>query len=136
MAAHATGFVPMQAPLWQLSVMVHASPSVQPVPSAAFGFEHIPVAGLHMPATWHGSSAAHCTGLPPLQAPFWQVSVWLQAFASLHAVPFAALGFEHMPVAGLHAPGTWHWSSAAHCTGLPPLQAPFWQVSVWVQALA
>jgi hypothetical protein len=29
------------------------------------------------------------TGLEPVQVPFWQVSVWVQALPSLHAVPFA-----------------------------------------------
>jgi hypothetical protein len=34
------------------------------------------------------------------------VSVCVQALPSLHDVPFAAAGFEHVPVAGLHVPGT------------------------------
>jgi hypothetical protein len=45
--------VPVQTPAWQLSLVVQALPSLQLVPLAAFGFEHIPVAGLHVPATWH-----------------------------------------------------------------------------------
>jgi len=47
-----TGF-PVHVPPWQVSVCVHASPSLQVVPSAFAGFEHWPVAGLHVPATWH-----------------------------------------------------------------------------------
>ena len=43
-----------------------------------------------------------------MQAPDWHVSVCVQASPSLHAVPFAAAGFEHAPVAGLHVPATWH----------------------------
>ena len=50
----------------------------------------------------------HTTGLLPVQVPFWQLSVWVQAFPSLQVVPFAAAGFEQMPVAGLHVPATWH----------------------------
>jgi hypothetical protein len=48
------------------------------------------------------------TGLPPVQVPFWQVSVRVQALLSLHVVPLAAFGFEQTPVAGLHVPATWH----------------------------
>src|SRR5689334_14663408 len=74
------------------------------------------------------------TGVPP-QLPFWQASVWVQAFPSLQAVPLGLLGLEHTPVAGLQTPASWHWSCAWHTTGLEPVQAPAWQVSVWVQEL-
>ena len=43
-----------------------------------------------------------------MQVPFWQVSLCVQALPSLHAVPFAAFGFEQVPVAGSHVPATWH----------------------------
>ena len=46
------------------------------------------------------------TGFAPLHDPFWQLSVWVQAFESLHVVPFAAFGFEQVPVAALHVPAT------------------------------
>ena len=75
------------------------------------------------------------TGLPPVQAPCWQVSDWVQALPSLQAVPSGAAWLEHCPVPGLHVPATWHWSEAVHTTGLEPVHAPLWQVSVWVQAL-
>ena len=48
-----TGFAPVHAPAWQLSVCVHAFPSLHVVPSAAAGLEHCPVDVLHVPATWH-----------------------------------------------------------------------------------
>jgi hypothetical protein len=48
-----TGFAPVHVPAWQVSVWVHASPSLQAVPFAAAGFEHWPVAGSQVPATWH-----------------------------------------------------------------------------------
>jgi hypothetical protein len=51
LAAHATGFAPVQAPVWQVSVCVHAFPSLHEVPLAFAGFEHTPVAELHVPAT-------------------------------------------------------------------------------------
>ena len=45
--------VPPQVPLVQASEVVHALPSLHAVPFALFGFEHVPVAALHTPATWH-----------------------------------------------------------------------------------
>src|SRR5580765_9101712 len=76
------------------------------------------------------------TGLLPTHEPPWQVSVCVQALLSLQAVP---LGFgvaaEHIPVSGLHVPGSLHWSPLVQTTGLLPTHAPAWQVSVCVQAL-
>jgi hypothetical protein len=63
------------------------------------------------------------------------VSVCVHAFPSLHAVPSTATGFAHAPVTGLHVPGPWHWSAAAHVTGVVPTQAPAWQTSRCVHAL-
>ena len=77
----------MQTPAWHVSDCVHALPSLQIVPFAATGFEHWPVAGLHVPAVWHWSCAAHVTGLPPVQTPAWHVSLCVHALPSLHAVP-------------------------------------------------
>src|SRR5437763_12702234 len=69
-----------------------------------------------------------------MQAPAWQVSVWVQALPSLQAVPSACCGVEQVPLAGSQTPATWHWSSALQTTGLAPVQVPAWQVSVCVQA--
>ena len=41
----------MHVPPLHVSVCVHASPSVQALPSGFTGFEHTPVAGLHVPAS-------------------------------------------------------------------------------------
>jgi hypothetical protein len=68
--------------------------------------------------------------LLPLQVPFWQVSLWVQALLSLQRVPFPLIGFEQDPVLGLQVPAVWHWSSVLHTTGLLPVQAPLTQVSV------
>ncbi len=68
--------------------------------------------GSHVPATWHWSLAVHTTGFEPTHVPLWQVSVRVHALPSLHAVPSAAAGFEHRPVAGSHVPAKWHWSLA------------------------
>jgi hypothetical protein len=88
----------------------------------AFGFEHTPVAGLHEPATWHWPCAVHVTGSAPEQLPDWQVSVCVQALPSLHEMPLALAGFEHVPVSAPQAPASWHWSDAAQLIGLAPVQ--------------
>jgi hypothetical protein len=123
-ATHVTGFDPVQVPVWHVSVCVHAFPSVHDVPSDAGGFEQAPVLGVHVPATWHWSLAVQVTGLPPVQAPLWQVSVCVHALPSLQVVPFAATGFEQTPVVVLHVPTAWHWSLAVHVTGFAPTQVP------------
>jgi hypothetical protein len=134
-AVQTTGFAPEHDPFWQVSVWVHAFPSLQVVPLALFGFEHTPVAGLQVPGVWHWPEAVQTTGFAPEQDPFWQVSVWVHAFPSLQDDPSALFGFEQMPVAGLHVPALWHWSEAEQVTGFAPEHAPFWQVSVCVHAL-
>jgi hypothetical protein len=133
---HTTRLAPVQAPAWQLSFWVHALPSEQALPFGRVGVEHVPVAGSHVPASWHGLSAAHTTGLAPVQVPCWHVSVRVHGLPSLQAVPSLALvpvqaplwqlsptvqaspsshgvalgfaGVEHMPVPGSQVPATWH----------------------------
>ena len=96
----------MQLPPWHASPIVQASPSVHVVPLTFAGFEHAPVDGLHVPASWHWSSAVHATGAPGTQVPVWHASPTVQASSSLQAVPLGFAGFEHAPVAGLHVPGS------------------------------
>jgi hypothetical protein len=132
---HVTGLAPVQVPLWHVSVCVHALPSLHVVPLVALGFEHVPVAGAHVPTTWHWSLAVHVTGLAPVQVPLWHVSVCVHALPSLHVVPLAAAGFEHVPVLGLHVPATWHESLAVQVTAVPPLHTPLWHVSFCVHPL-
>ena len=98
----------MQVPLSHASLWVQAFPSVHAVPSGTGGFEHVPVAGSHVPAAWHWSAAVQVTGLLPAQVPLWQLSVCVHPSPSSHAVPSAAAGFEHVPVAGSQAPSSWH----------------------------
>src|SRR5947207_731343 len=124
----------MQAPAWQESLWVQASPSVQAVPFGLAGVEQMPLAGSQAPATWHWSSAVQTTGFAPTQLPAWQESLWVQASPSVQAAPSALLGLEQVPLAGSQTPATWHWSSAVQTTGFAPTQAPAWQESVWVQA--
>jgi hypothetical protein len=133
-AAHTTGFDPVHVPLWHESVWVQASPSLQLVPFAAAGFEHSPLEGAQVPATWHESDAVHVTVLPAVQTPALQASFRSQRLPSLHVVPSLAVGFEHWPVEVLQVPAAWHWSDAVHVTGLEPTHAPLWHESVCVQA--
>lgn len=94
----------VHAPARHVSFKSQALPSLQPVPSVAVGFEHWPVPGLHVPATWHWSDAVHVTVLPAVHTPAWHVSFESHTFPSLQLVPFATVGFEHCPVVGLHVP--------------------------------
>jgi hypothetical protein len=52
---HTTGFAPVHVPAWHVSACVHALPSLQALPSGLDGLEQTPVAGLHVPASWHWS---------------------------------------------------------------------------------
>jgi hypothetical protein len=107
-AAQITGFEPAQAPAWQVSDWLQASPSLQAEPSALAGFEHAPVLVLHVPAEWHWSAAAQVTGLLPVQLPAWHESDCVQALPSVHEEPSAFAGFEHVPVLVSHVPAEWH----------------------------
>src|SRR5436309_3528976 len=50
-AGQTTGLAPVHTPLSQVSVWVQPSPSLQAVPLAVGGFEHVPLAGSQVPAT-------------------------------------------------------------------------------------
>ena len=126
---------PVQTPPWHRSPWVQALPSLQAVPSGLFGLVHAPVAGSHVPGSWHCSDDWQMTGFEPVHAPAWHVSLRVQEFPSLHRVPSAFAGLEHVPVAGLHVPAEWQASCAVQLSGLVPRQTPVWHVSVRVQAL-
>jgi hypothetical protein len=132
------GVGPAQTPAVQTSPSVQRLLSLQAVPSAAGVWaEQTPVAGKQVPATWQASVATgQVTGLPPTQAPAWQVSAVVQALPSLQEVPLAAgVWAEHTPVDVLQVPGTLQ-VVAVQTTGAPPEQVPRpLQVSVVVQAL-
>src|SRR3989441_12995793 len=87
--------------------------AVQSLQPASAGLEQVPVAGSHVPATWHWSRAVQVTGLLPTQLPLWQVSVWVQALPSLHAVPSAWMGLEQLAVLVPHQASTTPCSPAA-----------------------
>src|SRR5439155_572477 len=135
-AVHTTGLAPTQAPAAQVSVRVQALPSSHGAPSSLAGLLQTPEAGLQTPAVWHWLAAVHTTGFAPTQAPAWQVSVRVHALASLQVVPLGLAGLLQAPDAGSQVPAVWHWSAAVHTTGFAPTQAPAWQVSLCVHALA
>src|SRR5437867_269735 len=135
-AVHTTGLAPTQAPAWQVSLCVQALASLQLVPLGLAGLLQTPDAGSQVPAVWHWLAAVHTTGLAPTQAPAWQVSLCVHALASLQLVPMGLAGLLQTPGAGSQVPAVWHWLAAVHTTGLAPTQAPAWQVSLCVHALA
>jgi hypothetical protein len=57
---------------------------------------------LHVPGTWQLSAAVQLTGFVPRQVPFSQVSVRVQTFPSLHAMPPSGWGLVHAPVPEAH----------------------------------
>jgi hypothetical protein len=107
-AVHVRGFPPEQIPPWQVSVWVHALPSLHVVPLLAIGFEQAPVDTSHAPALWHWSLAVHVFGVPPLHAPDWHVSPVVHALLSLHVVPLVLATAAGHPLAGTQAPIVWH----------------------------
>lgn len=72
--------VPWQVPLWQLSLWVQASPSLQ-LPPVLGGLVQVPVEGWQAPTLWHTSSALQITGFCRWQVPM-QTSEPLQGLAS------------------------------------------------------
>ncbi len=100
--------MPAHFPAWQVSVCVQALPSSQALPSGFAGFEHEPVVGSQVPASWHESAAPQVTGFVPVQTPPWQLSVWVQALPSLQAAPSGFAVLEQRPVAGSQVPASWH----------------------------
>ena len=107
LAAHTTGFPPVHIAAWQVSVCVHALPSLQVVPSSFTEPTHCPVAGSQAEA-WHWSLGVHTKGFPPMQIPFWQESVCVHGFPSLHPAPLIFAGLLHTPLAGSQVSGLWH----------------------------
>src|SRR5450432_3735071 len=98
------GLPPVQTPLTHLSVWVQPSPSLHAVSSGRGGSEQLPLLGSQTPAKWQSLEAGHVLGLAPMQMPFWQVSLCVQALASLQAVSFGCSGLEHWPLLGSQTP--------------------------------
>jgi hypothetical protein len=61
--------------------------------------------------------------------------VWVQSLPSTQALPSGLAGLVHTPVAGLHAPTSWHWSLAVQVTVAVGWQVPATQRSPLVHRL-
>ena len=73
---------------------------LQVVPFEAIGFEHIPVIGSHVPATWHGSVAVHV--MAPLS---WHVPLLVHVPEPRHGL----LGEQSAPTSGAQVPVVQVW---------------------------
>lgn len=98
---------PVHTPPTQTSVRVQAFRSPQGVLSGRGGYEQRPVAGTHVPGSWHWSGSGQVR-LVPVQTPSWHVSPVVQRLPSLQPVSFGLGGFEHTPFAGSQVPASWH----------------------------
>jgi hypothetical protein len=127
---------PVHVPPTQVSLVVHAFPSLHVVPFGFTGFEQVPVDAEHVPALWHWSGSGHTTGVA-LQAPLWQASPVVHLFPSSHTVPFGWGTAEQAPVAGAHVPVLQSSVSELQSIGVPARHASVerLQVSLPLQAL-
>src|SRR5437870_1630704 len=100
------GFPPVHTPVSQASERVQALASLHALPSGLAGFEHAPVAGLHVPVLWHWSWAVQTTAVVPVHTPVWQASDRVQALPSVHALPSGLAAFAPAPGAGLQVPAS------------------------------
>src|SRR6266403_2150069 len=105
-AVHVVPAPLVHVPLRHVSPVVQGLPSSHDVPSAFAGFEQAPVAGLHVPASWHWSCALHVADVPDVQAPAWHVSPTVHRLPSSHAAPLVLAGFEQERVVGSQVPAT------------------------------
>ena len=119
--------VPPQAPPEQVSLVVHAFPSLQGLELLAWVH---PVAELH-PSSVQAFPSLQFGGGPPTHAPAAHVSPVVQAFPSLHA---ALLLLKTQPSPGLHV-SVVHTLPSLQVGAGPPTHAPPEQASFVVQAL-
>ena len=108
-----------------------ALPSSQVAPLALAGFEHVPLAGSHVPAVWHWSAAVQTLAVPPHAPALEQTSLLVQALLSLHAVPVLMVTAHadvplHLRV--LHV-------SLVQVMAVPPHAPALEQTSAYVQSL-
>ena len=124
--AQAFGVPPVQMPLWHVSPVVQALPSLQVVPFLETSGTQVPCVGLHR-RHW---PQVTFTG-PWTHAPFWQVSD-VQRLPVSHGVPFWT-GVRTQPVAGLHV-STVHGLPSPQFLGVPSHVPAAVHASLVVQA--
>jgi len=104
---------------------VHALPSLQVLPLAFAGFEHVPVAGSQVPAVWQLVGGGAGDGVAAGADPLLQVSVCVQALPSSQG---AVLSVWTQPLVGSQLSSVQtSWSSQS--SGVPLTQVWFTQVS-------
>jgi hypothetical protein len=104
-------------PFWQVSPIVHGSPSSHSVPLVT-GVCTQPVAGLQV-STVQGLLSSQSTGSPTHTPAALHRSFWVQAFWSPQGLPAWLASGSQVPLAGLHLR---HWPQVL--TG-PGRQMPF-----------
>ena len=87
---------------------MHAFPSLQVVPLGRGEASHASEVSLQTPMLHVLVCAEQSRAGPAVHVPLWHVSFTEQNRPSLQVVPFGAVGFEQVPVVGLHVPATWH----------------------------
>lgn len=83
---------------------VQALPSLHAEPFGFAGLEQSPVAGLHVPPSWHWSGATQTVVKVGVHTPETHRSPELHALPSLQDAPSDFRGLEHWPVVGLQVP--------------------------------
>jgi hypothetical protein len=124
LALHTIGLLPVQTPVWHVSLCVHLLPSLQATPSVLLGFEQTPVVLSQLPTLWHWSLAEHVTGLAPTHLPALQLSLLVHAFPSSQVVPAATGTALQAPVTASHVPALHASLSAEQSTAVPPTHLP------------
>jgi hypothetical protein len=129
--------LPVQTPLWQVSVCVHMLLSLHDVPFATFaGVEHCPVDVLHVLAILHAVAAAQVTGLLPVQCRSGRCrSACTRCRRRTPSRCSRSTASSTCRWTCCRCSAVLHAVAAAQVTGLPPVHAPLWQVSVCVHAL-
>lgn len=121
--------VPEQTPARHTSPKVQRLPSLHGVESAATGFEHAPVPGSQVPATWQESMATQTLAGPGAHWPALQTSLKVQASPSEHVVPSSTGKCEHWkPVLSLqrsmvHGLRSSQFDGQTPCPPVPPAPA-------------
>jgi hypothetical protein len=124
--------IPMHIPPVHVSLVVHASPSSQLVPSATGTAMHEPSLGLHVPVA-QGPSIAEQSTAVPAHVPLPQTSVVVQASPSSQLVPSPMGVAMQDPSVGSQLPVAQGPSIAEQSTAAPR-HAPAVQESPDVQA--
>jgi len=146
----------LHTPFWHTSPLVQALLSEHT--AVLLLYTHVPVLAVQLSSV-QGLLSEQTLGLPPVQTPLWQVSVWVQALLSEQLAPDAG-AYTHAPVwvlqlsvvhgllslqvtlpVATHAP-PWHLSPvvqalpSVHCPPASAVLAQFHRLLIWTQVSA